>query len=265
MLQLIRDLLRNRSFWGILGLINLIGLAAQPLLILLTALGVLALYAILGLGNFLQSRAFRKLLKWLGIFCCWCLTGGIVGAFVQAAGIPFQSSLGLFLTISVNLALWFLPGILARRWERHRKEREYKKYQVQSEKAEQKRASAQKRRADARTRCELYYNLHAPELSKRFTHGQFTDYWNRHFGDEHPPEYVEERSRQLLDIMQKHLEKAGHTEQKKSLADIAQWFLEEKTKIDALPLNPEDKEQMIADLEARFTQLQQKYIRSMNP
>lgn len=137
-------------------------MGAQPLFLLYTTGFILLLYTILGLGTFVQSRAFRKLLKWLGILLCWCATGGIVAAFVEAAGIPFRSSAGVFLTVSVNLALWFLPSILARRWERHRKDRSYKQYQVQFEKAEQKRASAQKRRADARTRCELYYNLHPP-------------------------------------------------------------------------------------------------------
>lgn len=159
-----------------------------------------------------------------------------------------------------------------RKEEQRRWQEEYDRAAPDREKAKRMaeaqandRAVAQQRRAAARLRCENFYTLHGPELRARFSPAQFADYGQRHLGDDHAPEVVEHRAVELLTLMQEHLTIVGAPTRKKSLADIAAWFLEEKTKIDALPLNVEDKEQMIADLEARFTQLQQKYIRSMNP
>jgi hypothetical protein len=267
MLQSIRNLLRKKSFWGWLAAINIFSVlvGGWALVVPGTLAILLLLVTVLAIGNFVHSRAFPKIMKWTGILFAWFITGGIVSVVFEAAGMSIKNDWVVVGILVVNLLLWIVPVLFFRWLKRHRRARESWQMQQDSEQTARRQYSAQKRRADARARCELFYNLHGPELSPRLNHKQFEDFWKRHLGDEQTPEYVEERAAQLLDTMQKHLEKAGHREQKKSIADIAAWFLEEKTKIDRLPLNPEDKEQMIADLEARFTQLQQKYIRSMNP
>lgn len=268
MLHFLRNLLRNKNFWWTMLGTNIVGAAigGQPLVLCVTVPFLAGMYLLLGLGNFVTSRSFPKVMKWTGILIAWFITAFFVSVVFAGVGASImESNATLAGVLVVNLFLWVIPVVLVRRWRRRREVREYREMQQQSERTQRQQASAQKQRSDARARCELFYNLHGPEIRERFSHSQFQDYWKRHFGDENPPEYVEERAAQLLSIMQQHLEKAGHREQKKSLADIAAWFLEEKTKIDELPLNPEDKEQMIADLEGRFTQLQQKHIRSMNP
>ena len=84
-------------------------------------------------------------------------------------------------------------------------------------------------------------------------------------GDERMPEDVEQRSQQLQAIIQQHLQKAGKSQKKMTLAELAQWFLGEKEQIDAAPLPSEDKQALLAQLEERFAKLQEKYIRGIEP
>jgi hypothetical protein len=148
---------------------------------------------------------------------------------------------------------------------RQQEQEEYERQAPHREKARCEEAAAQKRRADARARCELFYSLHAPEIGVRFPKDRFDDFASRHLGDNHPPEYVEERARQVLDIMQKHLEKIEPPKKALTLADLAVWFLREKAQIDATALGEEDKALLLAQLEERYTKLQEKYLRSVQP
>ena len=91
------------------------------------------------------------------------------------------------------------------------------------------------------------------------------DYVNRHMSDAQTPEHVEERARQLKDILQRHLEKIEPLKKKMNLAALAQWFLGEKAQIDAAAISEEDKAALISQLEERYAKLQEKYIRGMQP
>lgn len=126
-------------------------------------------------------------------------------------------------------------------------------------------AEAQHSRQEARAQCEILYSIHAPEIGQRFTRDMFQDFVTRHMGEEHPAEHVEERARQLKDILQRHLEKIDPPKKKMTLADLAQWFLGEKAQIDAAAISEEDKAALISQLEERYTKLQEKCIRGMQP
>jgi hypothetical protein len=135
----------------------------------------------------------------------------------------------------------------------------------EAEAAAPAKAAGQRRREDARARCELLFSLYAPEIGQRFPRALLDDFVRNYMGDERSPETVEQRSEQLQGILLQHLEKSGQSTKRVTLADLAQWFLREKEQIEATPLQDEDRENLLAQLEARFARLQEKYIRGMQP
>lgn len=271
--QLIRYLLWNSNFWIVMaGLAFLCALIAGPLGLLVPLPFLALMVFVLGVDNFISSRTFPKILKWSGIVLAWFFTAGLMMTLLNRVGLDVESDAGLVAVGLLNVTLWAAPVVLYRRSKRRRAEvaaqraeSEARRARAEHDRSSAQQAAAGRRRADARARCELFFDLHAPEIGARFTKAQFDEYARRHLGEDQGPDYVEKRAGELLDIMQRHLEKTPQAERKKSLADIATWFLEEKGKIEALPMGPDDKNQLVADLEARFTQLQQKYIRSLQP
>jgi hypothetical protein len=86
--------------------------------------------------------------------------------------------------------------------------REQEKRRKQAEEQARTAAEALRKREESRARCELTFALHGPEIRDRFSKEMFDDFSTRHLGDDRSPEYVEQRARELCDILQKHLEKA---------------------------------------------------------
>ncbi len=148
-------------------------------------------------------------------------------------------------------------------WVRAAPERERTRQETEARARAQ--AAEQNRRKDARASCEIFFALHAPEIGKRFSCEMFDDFVARHLGDDHAPEYVEQRAQQLLELLRQHLDKVGAPQKKMALADLAQWFLREKQEIDKAALPPADKEVLLAALEERYTKLQEKFIRGLQP
>jgi hypothetical protein len=126
-------------------------------------------------------------------------------------------------------------------------------------------ARHQQRREAARAACEDLYLLHAPEIGERLSREVLADYVRRHMGDDRPAETVEARARQLQEIIRRHLERVEPPPKRMTIAELAEWFLREKRQIDAAPLSPEDREAILAQLEARYAKLQEKHIRSIEP
>lgn len=141
--------------------------------------------------------------------------------------------------------------------------RERERLRCQAEEQARRRAAEQKRREEARARCDVLFALHGPDLRERFTKEMYEDFVARHLGDSRTPEYVEQRAKELCDLLQKHLEMAHG--KKRNLAELAAWFLEEKKQIDQTALSEDDKELLISQLEERYVKLQEKYLRSVQP
>jgi hypothetical protein len=123
----------------------------------------------------------------------------------------------------------------------------------------------QRRRDDARAQCELFFALHAPEIGKRFPRSKFDEFKNQYLTDYRPAEEVEQRAAQLLALMEEHLHKTGGNAGNDGIAKIAQWYFKEKAEVEKLPLSEEEKQDFFAGLEARFSKLQQDYLRSRQP
>lgn len=130
---------------------------------------------------------------------------------------------------------------------------------------ERQREADERRRCDARARCEAFFLRYGPELQGRFTREQLADFIARFMGDNATVAQAEHREAELLALMQEHVERSGRKKQRANLSDLITWFNDEKRKVEAMELAPDDEEQIIRGLEERFTRLQGEHIRQMQP
>lgn len=281
-LEDIEKLLAAKEFWYALIGINVVFFAGQPVLIALTVAGVLLLYFIRCVGKSLQSSGVLGLVTVTFIGMAFFGTWLVIAGLLQATGV---TDLFIFVGLPLNFLLWAILRSLRRRWvdarERRRRpweeRREQRRYQAErdrqarekeqaaraAEERAQQTATGQQRRDEARARCEALYRLHAPEIRDRFPKADFDDFVSKYLNDKQGPEDVERRAEQLKAIIEQHRRKIDPPKKKMSLADLAQWFLKEKAEIDAVPLSDEDKEALVAQLEARYAKLQEKHIRGI--
>ena len=108
---------------------------------------------------------------------------------------------------------------------------------------------ANRRRADARASCELFYNLHAPEIGSRFSKEAFSDFVARHLGDNQPVEYVEQRTAQLLTVLRQHLAMVVPTIDYQPLEEILATFDDRIRRIRESMIDARDKEVILIQLE----------------
>jgi hypothetical protein len=148
-------------------------------------------------------------------------------------------------------------------WERSRPERERQEREWEAKR--QAEAAAQKRRDDARAECLLYFHLHAPEFSKRFSRPQYDEYVKTYMGDNQPPEEVERRAQRLLGLMEGHLEKAGARAQQLDLAALAKWYQDARAQIEALAIDPRSKHFQLGKLHQRYAELVQEHLEGLKP
>lgn len=120
----------------------------------------------------------------------------------------------------------------------------------------------QKRRETARSRCEVLYHLHAPEIGKRFTRPMFDDYLRKYMGDSRDPDEVEERAAQLEALLMDHVERVQPAPKFKSLEDIARWFEDQKRELAKLP-DDKLRQTMLAKLKARYTEITTEFLEEM--
>jgi hypothetical protein len=117
-------------------------------------------------------------------------------------------------------------------------------------------AADRQRRDNARSACEIFYSLHAPDIADRFPRVLFEDYLKRYLGDDRPPEFVEEHARRLREVIEQHLQK-----KRGGSADVAALYAayqEQCRKLDQADLDEEVKGTARAAL---YAELQQKLER----
>jgi hypothetical protein len=157
----------------------------------------------------------------------------------------------------------------ARHWraaqDQLQRERQWARQQPEREAKARSAADAQKRRDDARAKCELLFSLHAPELADRFPRELFDDFAQRYLSDVHSPDYVEQRAQQLEDIIRQHLEKVQPVKKMRSLEELTTALQEEKQRIEQLPVDQEIKDLLLIELEQRFDELIKRFIREIQP
>ena len=141
-------------------------------------------------------------------------------------------------------------------WERMRPERERlaKEAALLAEAQAKLRSAGQKRREDARAACELAYAIVAPEIGNRFSKADFTAFVSKYMTDSFPPEQVEERAVQLKAIIQQHQEKIVPAQKFRSMQDLAVWFEQQKSQLEAIS-DVRMRSTLLVQLKERYSEL----------
>mgnify|MGYP006915209446 CR=1 FL=1 len=84
-------------------------------------------------------------------------------------------------------------------------------------------------------------------------------------GDEQSPEYVEERGRQLQDIIKQHVEQIEPPPKAFTIESLATWYQTTKQLIDKLPVDDRYKQVQLAHLNARYAALMQSLMEALQP
>jgi hypothetical protein len=153
----------------------------------------------------------------------------------------------------------------ARHWDdemnqRHRQDAERAAAQTAATKAD-----AQKRRADARAACELLYHRHAHVLGNRFPKASLDDFLTKYMGDNHSPEEVEVRGRQLQDIIREHAHGIEPPKTPYTIESLAEWYKKQKEVVEKLAVDDRQKQAQLAQLNARYAELMQSLMETLQP
>ena len=178
--------------------------------------------------------------------------------------------------------LWMLSALIAvpfllaqrrrHRWEKAELERQYcdaerrrsKHERLQGE-ARSRESANQQRRVEARAQCELAYSLHASEIEDRFPKATLSSFMQTYMSDAQPVEAVERRGNELRRIIQQHRETVQPRKKCHTVQGLAEWFLAEKERIEALPVDEELREEHLVQLNMRYAELTHNMLQKMEP
>lgn len=151
------------------------------------------------------------------------------------------------------------------RLEREQRRRDAEEHQRRSVETAKLQAIEQRRRVDARAECELYYGKHLKELASRFPKSMFNSFMQTYMNDRDPVDAVEERGKQLRRIMRKHRKAAARTPEPHTVQKLTDWFLNEKERIESLPIDEELREEHLVQLNIRYDELTRDVLQNMQP
>ena len=86
---------------------------------------------------------------------------------------------------------------------------------------------------EARSQCELHFNLYEADIRDRFNRKMLHDYMDKYMGESETADTVERRGNELRAQMERHREAVGLGDRPKSIDQLARWYLEEKGRIEA--------------------------------
>ena len=125
---------------------------------------------------------------------------------------------------------------------------------------------ASRRREESRSQCELLYGEHECDIRDRFSRAALEAYMEKYMGDSESPEIVERRATELKALIEKHRASVGVAEKKPgSIDELAKWFIDEKARIEALPLEETMRATHVAHLNMRYAELSQEILESIRP
>lgn len=127
------------------------------------------------------------------------------------------------------------------------------------------RGADQRRRSEARANCELAYSLHASEIAKQFPKTMFDAFLQTYMSDADHPDDVERRGKELQRIIDQHRQKVQPEKHPRTIQQLAEWYLREKGRIEALPLDEELKLEHAAALDMRYAELTQELLQGLEP
>jgi len=238
----------------------------------------------------MRERGVQCAIAAFGIYCVSAfLTYGSADA-PELLGIAFRALLvaGIVLGLSwITLTALAPMGRLltapGRLWADHRRQtertRQYQREQDEGRRREaeqarqrleradgtQREASAERRRNDARAAAALTYSLYAPKVTERFSRQNFDEFVEMYMGDDHSADDVEKRGQELVRTLQQHLEQVEPPNEKRTLEDLARWFVEQKELIESLTLDDKLKRLHLAELNARYSDLSSNLMTELKP
>ena len=200
-----KNLLQKWSFWGysLVVLYFLSGGVNFERYAGLFLYAVAALFIVLWLLDLLGKIPIRFAGRTIIYFACFGLTMGFVRTALRVLGLQggADESKQLEIVGVIAGALWVAGYALkgAVREARERSARAARERQrageriIQAAEAAQ-RAAEESRRVDARAKVEMFYALHAPELTGRFGRDRFEEFVNRYLIGSKPAVDVERRA-----------------------------------------------------------------------
>jgi hypothetical protein len=186
----------------------------------------------------------------------WFIAMLVAGFFYRTFVVPTLEVIGFL--------LWPLRALVGAVRDPVRRKADSLRYEyerVEREREAGTKRREQKRRENARARCEVLYHQHAPEIAKRFTRQMFDDYLRKYMGDNLEPEEVEARSEQLQSLLKGHLEKVVSPLSLKSLDEILTAFDVRIAKVRTSALDERDKEVILVELEQEREEAVRKALR----
>ena len=173
------------------------------------------------------------------------------------------------------LCFWplLLPYVLIR-WSvtDYRRRQARREWEQRSAKDDEARLRAQRRAADegrrrveARAACELAYSLHGSEIGKHFPKSMFDAFLQTYMSDADRADDVERRGKELQRIIDQHRQKVKPEKRPRTIQELAEWYVREKSRIDALPLDEELKQEHAAALDMRYAELTQDLLQRLEP
>lgn len=222
-------------------------------------------------ANTLLSIAFRGLFAaGLVLGISWIVLPILAFVYDNTLGLVMKKLRDFFFTIRRKAA-----ERRSRREEDKRRRQAERVYAQQAPERERARLEAQaqakrdaedrRRRADARTDCELMYARLAPDLGDRFTKEMFDDFVKRHLDNDHPADYVEGRAQQLQALLQQHYEKVHPPPKFKNMVEIAAWYEQMQQQIKAQSVDDRAKRAQLAQLNLRYRDLMNDYLENVQP
>jgi hypothetical protein len=187
----------------------------------------------------------------------WFLTLLMVGFFYETFIAPTLGMI-VYLLRPLHASIEVVATPVRRRGESLRQNRR----RAEEEQETRNQQGDQKRRENARARCDVMYHLHAPEIGERFPRRTFDDYMEKYMHDRLEPEQVEVRGSLLETLLREHVDRVQPPQTFRTLEDIARWFEEQKQELNKLP-DERLRKTLLVTLRERYMELTTEFLEEM--
>jgi hypothetical protein len=138
-------------------------------------------------------------------------------------------------------------------------------YQKMREEAARREAIEERRRIQARADCELCYSQHLNEVEYRLPKSIVKSFLRKYMSHDQPADEVEARGKQLQQIIQEHAHAANPPKKSNSMQELADWYLQEQSQIQSLPIEDEVRDFHLVQLNIRYSELTQAMLEKIEP
>ncbi len=208
----------------------------------------------------------------------------VVGSVIVATfalGFTWLGLAGAYTIYSTFLASplqWRNRALSRRRQAKQQEAREREERERRSREAEHERetklaaAQDESRRQSEQTRCErvvfetqLLYDSLCPAVAEVLPREQFENYLGTHFSTDSGADEVEYRGKQLREKLIELTTRHHPVTDSLTLESLAQWFVQQRDRIDKLPVDDRLRDQLRAGLHYRYAELTEQLMERLRP